>query len=187
MLLSCILVTVGSSGLEGRGSFECWFGPRIGKEQELRGWNVKKRCHRMLWLSLMAGASGHSGSRGEEAQMTHVCAGSWDPYTPASKTCTQRQEMNSQDAGCFTSIPYELLLELQHQGYGESTWRVWAWGGCFPFHTEAAVVMETLDLNTHGSKDRELSIFSHVSLGVDEGTKRSLNRIILANEPAGCV
>lgn len=72
-------------------------------------------------------------------------------------------------------------------GYGEFTWRVWAWGGCFPFHTEAAVVMETLDLNTHGSKDRELSIFSHVSLGVDEGKKRSLNRIILANEPAGCV
>lgn len=71
--------------------------------------------------------------------------------------------MNSRDAGCFASFPYELLLELQHQGYGEFTWRVWAWGGCFLFHTEPAVVTETLDLNTHGSKDRELNIFSRVS------------------------
>lgn len=58
--------------------------------------------------------------------------------------------------------------EFQHQGYSEFTWRMWACGGCFPFHTEPAGVMETLDLKTHGSKDRQMSIFSHVSLGTEK-------------------
>lgn len=67
----------------------------------------------------MVGAFGHNGSRGEKAQMTHVCAGSWDPYTPASKTHTYRVEMNSQDAWASLHSPggdYELLCRVSASG-----------------------------------------------------------------------